>query len=671
MSGVTNAVFLSYASEDSAAAARIAEALRAAGIEIWFDKSELRGGDAWDRQIRDQIHACRLFIAVISANTERRDEGYFRREWALAADRTRDMAHRRAFLLPVVIDATLERGASVPEKFHELQWTRLPGGETPLSFVERVHRLVSPESSSAGVGATPVVPGSTVAESARTSESPFWRSKPAFRAVSIALAVLLTYIVADKVWFSRHAAATGTGAAPSAAAADKSIAVLPFIDMSEKRDQEYFADGMAEEILNLLVKVPDLKVIGRSSSFQFKGKTEDLRQIGKALGTSYVVEGSVRRSGDHLRVTAQLIDARDGTHRWSETYDREASDTLKVQYDIAASLVRALQLEVTGSRFLQGRIMPSNSAAYDAYLRGLHAFNRFDEQGLNTAATDYRRSLQLDPSFLPAAEQLARTLCDQPTWGLVPPRVGYEQARVAAREALKLDPNSAIGHAVLGCVANWYDWDWSTAAREMQVALRLDPYDPFVLVEAASQRNAVGRWLDAIRLCDSGLAADPLLATLYEASSWAHLRLGQFAEAEAGMRRVLEISPTFVTAHRQLGLVLIMAGKPQEALLEMQKETPLGGRSFGLVLAYKALNRTHDGDAELSLLEAQRATDMAMWIAEAYAFRGEKDRAFEWLERAYAQKDTWLWSIKGDPLLKSIEDDPRYNAFLRKMRLLE
>jgi TolB-like protein/Tfp pilus assembly protein PilF len=494
--------------------------------------------------------------------------------------------------------------------------------------------------------------------------------------LSILIALL---IVAGSVlwWVSRHTHehATAPAAADNVAVPfnppPHSIAVLPFVDMSEKHDQEYFGDGMAEEIVNLLVKVPDLKVIGRTSSFQFKGKADDLRKVGTALGAAYIVEGSVRRSGEHIRVTAQLIDTRDGTHRWSDTYDREVEDALTVQDEIATSLVRALQLEVAGSDFLVGRVLPKNSAAYDAYLRGLHAFNRFDEEGLDAAITDYRHALQLDPSFLPAAEQLARTLCALPTWGFVSPPVGYERARAAAQEALKLEPKSAIGHAVLGCVATWYDWNWAVARQELQTAMASDPYNPFVLVEGASERNAVGQWGEAIRLCNAGLAADPLLATLHEASGWAHLRLGQFAEAEAALRRVLEISPTFVTAHRQLGTILLMEGRPRDALSEMQKETSVGGRSLGLVLAYESLRRTQEAATELARLEAEHAQDMAMWIAEAQAFRGQKDQAFRWLDRAYSQKDTWLWSIKGDPLLKNLEGDPRYKAFLRKMNLPE
>jgi tetratricopeptide (TPR) repeat protein len=290
---------------------------------------------------------------------------------------------------------------------------------------------------------------------------------------------------------------------------------------------------------------------------------------------------------------------------------------------------------------------------------------------MDQAVAHFRHSLTLDPHFVPAAEQLARTLCDEPSWGFVPPRVGFEQARVAADAALKLDPNSAVAHAVLGCVHVWYDWDWPAALQEVNTAMALSPNDPFVLVTAAIQRQAIGQWVESLSLCDTALSTDPLLATVYENSGWSYGYMGRFAEAERAIRRVLEISPTFAGAHHDLGVILLMERRPEEALAEMQKETPLNGRSAGLVLAYRALHRNEESDAELKQLKTEHAPDMAMWIAEAYAFRGQKDEAFNWLDRAYAQKDYLLWTIKGDPLLNNIKADPRYKAFLRKMNLPE
>ncbi len=680
VTGSKRAAFLSYASQDAEAARRICAALTAAGVEVWLDQSELRGGDAWDRQIKQQIHDCALFIPIISSTTQARREGYFRREWRLAVDRTLDMSDRAPFLVPIVIDDTGDQDADVPDSFLAVQWTRLPAGDTPPAFVDRIARLLSPDqsrdSSHVGASAGPAPrPTSPHTKSVRNLQ-PSRPTKAAALLIAAIAAIGVGYLAIDRFWLSKPPVprAGSPLAVPTDSPAQKpiperSIAVLPFVDMSEKHDQEYFGDGMAEEILNLLVTIPELKVIGRTSSFRFKGKTDDLRAIGTALGATYVVEGSVRRSGDHARVTAQLIDTRDGTHRWSETYDRDARDVLKVQDDIATNLVRALQLEVTTSSHLQGKESLRNSEAYDNYLRGLHARDRYDQSGFDEAAVRFRRALDIDPSFVPAAEALALALRDLADWGFVPPKTGWEQARTAAAAALKLDPNSAAAHAVLGRIHTDFDWDWPAAAREVNTSVTLAPNNALVLYLAATERLAIGQFGEASHFLDGARAADPLDPTVYLVCGWVYLRLGRLAEAESANRRVLEISPTYVAGHYFLGIALLTEGKPEAALAEMLLETPVGGKFAGLAAVYSALHRTKEADAALARVEADDSADMALQIGEVYAVRGKKDRAFAWLDRAYAQKDINLFLFKGDPLLKTLEQDSRYKAFLHKMSL--
>ena len=655
------AVFLSYASEDAEVAARICDALRSAGVEVWFDQSELRGGDAWDRQIKTQIHECALFMPIISATTQERLEGYFRREWRLAVDRTHDMADSRPFLVPIVIDDTKDRAAEVPDAFRSVQWTKLPAGETTAAFCERIRVLLG---------------GAEQATKARVASgpAPIPLSKRATVRwkIGAALGVAAALVVGWQAWrLLRPNPGTAATAASASAVPEKSIAVLPFVDMSEKHDQEYFADGMAEEVLNLLVKIPNLKVIGRTSSFSFKGKTDDLRKIGTTLGAAYVVEGSVRRSGDHIRVTAQLIDTRNGTHRWSETYDRDFTDALRVQSDISSGLARALQLEVTGSDLMQRQGSMLNGEAYDSYLRGLHALNRFDQRGLEEAAAHFRRALVLDSSFAPAASMLARALVLQCNYGFVRPQVGFELARAAATAALKLDGKSALAHAILGEVYTIYDWNWVAADQEMNTALALAPSDPVVLVDAAELRLATGQWSEAERLLQASFAVDPLGASMLELVGYVRMRLGRYEDAEALFRRMLEIAPTYAWGHVDLGTALLIQKKTEAAYVEFQKEEASGLRMVGLALAYHALRRTKQADATLARLEAEYADTWAFGIAEVYAFRGDKDRALQWLDRAFLHKDSSMWVIKGDPLLKNLEDDPRYKAFLKKMNLPE
>jgi TolB-like protein len=647
----SHAVFLSYASQDAEAAQKICDALRAAGIEVFLDRSELRGGDSWDQKIRHEIHDCVLFIPIVSQHTQERLEGYFRHEWKLAIERTHHMAEQKAFLVPVVVDGTGDQQAFVPDAFRDVQWTRLPAGDTPPEFVTRIQKLLSGES-----GPVPTMAQRPAVVTSRRSS----RLVPGM--VTVVLAAIAAYLLIEKPWVAKPVAF-----APPA----HSIAVLPFVNMSGEKEQEYFADGMAEEIINLLTKIPNLKVIGRTSSFQFKGKTEDLRTIGSALSAAYVVEGSVRRSGDHVRVTAQLIDTRDGAHRWSDSYDRDASDVLKVQDEIATGLVRALQLEVAPSVYLQSRAPPRNSEAYDAYLRGLHAMDRFDESGLNEAIADFRHALELDPSFVAAGEGLAWALGYLAFDAYVPAQTGFDQTRAAAQAVLRLDPKSATAHTVLAIVHVLYDWDWPAAEQEAKTAMALAPNSAAALTCAAQVRIAVGQWNDAVRLTDAAVAADPLDANIYLFRVYSFLRLSRMAEAERANRRMLEISPTYAWGQYFLAMVLLAEGNAEAALAEIQKEAVLEAREAGLVVVYGTLHRSKDAESAFARLEVETRGHWPLGFAFAYAARGQRDRALESLERAYATKDSALWAIKGHPWLKSLEQDARYKAFLRKMNLPE
>src|SRR5215469_9837695 len=387
----TGAVFLSYASQDAQAAQRVCEALRAAGVEVWFDQSELRGGDVWDQKIRRQIHDCALFIPIISANTTSRREGYFRLEWDLADQRTHMMARDRAFIVPVCLDATSEAGADVPESFHRAQWTQLPAGSSLVELTDRLAALLAGDPSTG-----------SQSQSRRAAAS--------------------------------QSARSGTDTAFQAR--QKTIAVLPFQDLSEKKDQEYFADGIAEEILNLMSRVPALRVIGRTSSFRFRGKSNDLGTIATQLGAGFVVEGSVRQSGSRVRVSARLIGTADGVQRWSNSYERDISDVLPVQEEIAVNLVSALQAEVAPEVITTLRAPPASTEAYDAFRRGLHAGYRFGKDGLQQAVGHFRRALELDPSFVQPAEALASVFDMLTELQVLPPSQGWEEARAAANLAL-------------------------------------------------------------------------------------------------------------------------------------------------------------------------------------------------------------------------------------------
>jgi TolB-like protein/DNA-binding winged helix-turn-helix (wHTH) protein len=447
---------------------------------------------------------------------------------------------------------------------------------------------------------------------------------------------------------------------------DRSIAVLPFVDMSEKKDQEYFADGMAEEIIDLLVKIPGLKVISRTSSFQFKGKNEDLRSIATQLGVAYVLEGSVRKSGDRLRVTAQLINSRDGSQLWSQTYDRELSDVLKMQDEIAIALVRALQIEV-GTDEVSSRPALRNTEAYTLYLQGEHAADSFDQQGLEQAAGYFQRAIELDPSFAAADVSLGRVYSALGVYGFMPPPVALEKARLADERAVELDPNLAVAHAALGDIHRGYDWDWAAADRELKLALALAPNDGDVLFLGAIQSLTAGRLDEALQRMSAASAKSPLSPDPYTILCIIQLRRGRPVEAEAAARRALELRPTYSGGHYFLAIVLLVRGEPQGALMEATKETQEAVRLGASAMAYFALGRMAESDAALAQMTSH-STGHSFFIAQVYAFRGETDEALKWLERAYEQKDSGgLPVIKGDPMFKKLEGDPRYKAFLKKM----
>ena len=670
-------VFLSYASQDSQGAQILCDALRAAGIEVWFDRSELRGGDAWDQKIRREIRDCALFIPLISAHTAARAEGYFRLEWSLADTRSHMIARNKAFIVPVCLDQTPESGADVPESFQRVQWMRVPDGRDCAAFVERVRRLLSPELATAqtptatGIG-SPTPPTSS-AGAASTRSMPLSRS---FVPWIVGLLVLIAagYFIANNLLASKHRppAAETAATAPTQpeTAGDKSIAVLPFVDLSEKHDQAYFADGMADEVMNLLAKIPQLKVISRTSAAQFKGRDVDVKTIGSTLGVRYIVEGSVRKSADRFRITAELVDTRDDSQRWSETYDRGIGETFAVQDAIAASLVRALELAV-GSQAFPARSMPQNPAVYDLYLRGEQAYDRFDRAGYDQAADLYQQALDLDKNFAPAAIGLAEVLVARVQWGYISPKIGYQQARQAAETAGKLDPQASGPHQVLSEIHSQYDWDWSGALREADQAIALDPRSTTGYLAKSLVLHSLGRLTEADTELRHALSLDPLSPAICFNRGWGFLWGGHLPEAEESLRRTLQISPTYESAHFYLGHVLLLRGDPAGALAQMQQEPDQESRLAGIAAVQFTLGHRKESDAALEQLTRIATEDWASGIALVHAIRNESDAAFAWLDRAYAQKDEDLYIIKGNPLLRNVVHDPRYGAFLRKLNLPE
>jgi TolB-like protein/Tfp pilus assembly protein PilF len=496
------------------------------------------------------------------------------------------------------------------------------------------------------------------------------------RAIVVGLVLAVAYLLADKFWLSKQQLVTEQStdrliASPASgvpAIPDKSIAVLPFTDMSEKNDQEYFADGMAEEMVDILAKIPQLKVIGRISSFYFKGQAEDLPTIGEKLGAAYILRGSVRRGGPQIRVTAQLFEARSGAQLWAESYDREFGDVLALQDQIASNIARALQLAVVMDDAQELRRLKSPEA-YALYLRGRSAYDR-GEGGLREAQVNFEQVLALEPKFPRAAEALALTHLALIGDYMVSPRIGWQNAVDAANVALRLNPKSALAHAILGLKLAMYDYDWAGAEQELERALAAESRDPVVLYNCSWLAFDVGRVDEALHFQDAALSLDPLNPDSLQNGAIIHYLLGHFALAERGFRKGLKISPTFGGNHKYLGQILLLQGRPREALQEMEAEGR-SDRDIGLALVYHALGQRVASD--IALDRAKNSGELSeVSIATVYAYRGEIDQAFDWLGKAVAARDGALGhKLEHDPLLAPLRSDPRYLRLLRDVHLKE
>jgi TolB-like protein len=493
--------------------------------------------------------------------------------------------------------------------------------------------------------------------------------------IVVGLLVIAIVVVAVERFLPRTAPTTDAASGASSAdapvqAAEKSIAVLPFADMSAGKDQEYFADGLSEELLNLLAKLPELRVIGRTSSFQFKGRNEDLRVIGQKLSVAHILEGSVRKSGEKVRITAQLIRAADGSHLWSETYDRTLDDIFVVQEDIAGEVVKALKLTLLGTA-LTTRSKPQDLEAYNLALQGRFLLDRRGREDLVRSVDYFRRSRERDPDYAPAWAGLAAAYAEQAAYVFIPQADGYRQAREAAEKALALDPQLVDAHLAMGFIHQTYDWNWEAADTRYRRALGLQPGNAQALRHASRLALTLGRSNEAIDLANKALERDPLRPASYNNLALALLSINRHTEAEAARRKALELDPDGASRHYGIGEVLLYQGKTDAALREMQQETEEAWRLSGLPLVFHALGRHGEADKAQAALKSKYAREWAYQIAEVHAFRGEADLAFEWLERAYAQRDSGVMDIKGDPLMRGLVGDPRYKAFLRKMKLPE
>jgi TolB-like protein/DNA-binding winged helix-turn-helix (wHTH) protein/cytochrome c-type biogenesis protein CcmH/NrfG len=450
------------------------------------------------------------------------------------------------------------------------------------------------------------------------------------------------------------------------------LAVLPFENLTGDPNKDYLADGLTEETISQLGRLnpEQLGVIARTSVMGYKHKDERLDQIGRELSVQYVLENSLRENGDHVRLTAQLIQVKDQTHLWSHDYDYPANDFLTIGDDVAKAVAHEVRVRLTSQQQAElAQSHPVNPEAFDAYLQGHYHFERDTDKDADMAAKYFERATQIDPSYALAWVGLSRARNWQVNTGLIPSEQGHRLAREAVERALALNPNLAQAHTQMGRIKQQVDFDWVGADASFQRAVALDPGNPEVVSMSAFSADILGHFEEALSLRRRAVDLDPLNADSWEQLAETEFSMGRLDGAEADFKKALELNPDVVAAHMTLSEIYVIQGRPQQALPEIELVRDDSVRAFLYPIVYYAFGRKKESDAALIEYVAKYHANGAYQIAQVYAFRNQSDEAFEWLERAYTQRDGGLIETKVEPLLKNLNGDPRFAAFLKKLNL--
>lgn len=654
----TKAVFLSYASQDVDAARRICEALRTAGIEVWLDQSELRGGDAWDAAIRKQIKACALFMPIISANTRARAEGYFRLEWKLAIDRSHLMAAERAFLLPLVIDDTRDADALVPDKFREVQWTHLLAGEAPAAFVERVSGLLSSDDH--------ISPTADPQASRATPTAAPPQRAPRRRTLLVAIALVALLAVGVVVTFRMT----------SSSSAIASVAVLPFENATGDPAISYLSDGISESLINKLSGLSGLRVISRTSAFAFKGKKMEPTEIGRKLGVDALILGSLAQQGSSLAITAELVSVRDATQLWGEKYARRADDVLRVEGEIAATIAQTLRRQLSGEEKAKlTRTATSDPEAYRLYLKG-RDFERGTQQEMDKSIDLLQQAVAKAPEYALAHAGLAEAYTRQAFLRGSARTDVLGKARAAVNRALELDPDLAEAHTALGLVRFYFEWDWTGAEAEFRRALELDPGSSAVHEEYGIFLTATGREDEGLVQSREAARLDPLSVGPFHDIAINALVRGDYEQAAEGFRRTIDIDPNWTWGYVKLARTLAHQKKCKEAFAqaEIAERRIAGGASplsrSWLGVAYALCGETARARQkldELHALENKQYVDPVTFAA-IHSALGEMDNALRWYEKAFVDRTpNMVYAAIGTRISPELAGNPRYTAIVARM----
>ena len=653
--------FISYASADSATANAICAALEREGVKCWIAPRDVAPGEFYAANIVHAIDATRLVVLVLSQHAA--DSAHVLREVERASAKRHPILSFRVDLTPLPDGLEYFLNTS--------QWL-----DASAAGVERtLPRLVDAVKAvlAKSTAAPHVAPNSIVTPRANR------QTRHVLGALAALAAIVLAYLAIDRYWMSDRVDAQESlteASSSSPTSPNKSIAVLPFSDLSENRDQEYFSDGLSEELIDHLAQNVELMVVARSSSFAFKGKNEDVRTIATTLGVTNLLQGSVRKAGDRLRITAQLIRAKDGVLLWSESYDRKLDDIFKLQDEISTMVAKALDaaLNLAPGTGTQSAVrQAANIEAYNLMLQGNYYYWRGNLGDEAKAVDFFQQALEKDPQYALAWAKLARVYAWQGLIGDLTSDEAIVKSRDAAERALAIDPDCAEAYYARGNMYRLLSGNWTAALSDNDRATALDPHGP---VGEAARGNALiiktalsGQPDDLIDYIRLALERDPVSTDVMVNMGEFHRLGGRLEESAAAYRKLLELNPDFSTARSELGITLLLMGDKVEALTITEKEPDEASRLAVLTSIYWALDRRAESDSALRSLEGGYADRKAYEIAGAYAYRGDADTAFAWLDRAYQQRMGSLANLKIDPLLQKLRGDPRYGALLRKAKL--
>jgi len=477
------------------------------------------------------------------------------------------------------------------------------------------------------------------------------------RTIIVMLVVALGYFI----WQSQKAP---TEEITEAIAGRESIAVLPFENMSSDDEQEYFSDGLTEELLNLLAKIPELKVTSRTSAFFYKDKDIKISDIGKELDVDHILEGSVRKSGKKIRITAQLIEVDSDAHLWSDTWDRDLDDVFVIQDEIAAAVVNELKVQLLGDL---PHAVTANAEAYSLFLQARHTVNQRTHESLLRGEDIVQHAIDLDPDYAPAWVLKAYILSQQADVGARLPQEVLAQARAAVDKALQLDPNSSAAYALSGDLMVSFERDFEGAKAAIEKALELDPYDIDTLYQASVFYGFTGDFEEGLRLAQITHEFDPLHVPNHATLGYIYNALGRFEEAKDILRQRIEISPESFGSYAYLGNVYFFEGNYEEALRVYEQERLDGFKYVGQAVAHYHMGNVAASDVAFARLKALQTGGWDWQVVQVHAARGELDEAFVAMDLAYENRDSGLGLILGDRHIENLRSDPRYEAMVEKL----